>query len=233
MNDARGRSGKRLEIRTRETFREGRAAAVHLAVWCARQALDVPLERCIACSDCTLTELPSGNGDGFVVCIGSDDDDRAARQPQLGFAAQGSGAGDRITVAAIMVTRVVCVAPDLGLRTLERLFVDEGVDAMPVVDDRGFPLGIASKSDLVRWHDRRPLPADRSTYIVADIMKTCPHCVPASTSIARAAAFMAFENVQALPVVSALGDVIGIVTAADVLAWFARSYGYVLGNARP
>lgn len=199
-----------------------------MGVWCPRQAIDVPLEHCLACEDCTLVKLPCGDDDGFVVCADPDDE---VGHPQASPTAPASGSGDRITVSAIMTTRVVCVAPDLGVHALERSFVDEGICSAPVVDDHGLPLGVVSGADLVRWHSRCSVP-DGATAKVEDIMTPCPLCIRANVSIARAAAFMAFEDIETMPVVGARGEVVGVVTAKDVLGWFARSHGYVLGNGR-
>ncbi len=164
MNDARGRTVKRLDIHVRESLGRGSASGGHLTVWCPWQSHDVPLEHCVACSGCTLIKLPCSDNEGFILCDG---EEQHPREPQSSAAAPAFGSAERVRVTAIMTGRF----------------------------------------------DVRTSPA---------------RCIPANTSIARAAAVMASENVESLPVVGALGEVVGVVTVKDVLGWFARSHGYVL-----
>jgi CBS domain-containing protein len=44
---------------------------------------------------------------------------------------------------------------------------------------------------------------------------------------------MAFEGVHRLPVVSDGGEVVGILSALDVLRWFGRRAGYLIPPSRP
>jgi CBS-domain-containing membrane protein len=195
--------------------------------------MDVSLVRCVVCPDCTSVKLPANGDDAFVVCSESDVEEGAdaARQPHPAFFVPARDSADRTTVAAVMTTHVVCVAPDLKLAVLERLFVDEGLTDIPVVDAAGLPLGVVSKNELLRWQERLPPRAERPTGTVADIMTSCAVHITTSFSIARAAALMSFENLESVIVVSASDEVVGIVRASDLLGWFARIHGYVLGTS--
>lgn len=57
---------------------------------------------------------------------------------------------DDTPVSATMTRHVVCVRPDLSIEALASLFVERGFSGVPVVDAAGFPLGVVSKTDLVR-----------------------------------------------------------------------------------
>jgi len=50
----------------------------------------------------------------------------------------------------IMTKSVVSVHPDTPLREVARLMLDKAITAVPVVDDKGAPIGIVSEGDLIR-----------------------------------------------------------------------------------
>jgi len=49
-----------------------------------------------------------------------------------------------------MQTRVVSVSPDAPLRTVQRVFVEEGIHGAPVVDEEGTVVGVVTSTDLLR-----------------------------------------------------------------------------------
>ncbi len=152
------------------------------------------------------------------------------------------------TVADIMTRKVVVVHADLPIERLILLLVDEGIQAVPVVDAQHRPIGVASKSDLVfddyEWAELRDetfwlqrvakLPqgavAEGDLYLeellrsrtVADIMTDEPLTVREGTPIPEAAQLMFEKHVHGCPVVDADGVVIGMVTSMDVMGWVAR-----------
>ena len=50
----------------------------------------------------------------------------------------------------VMSKPVVSVHPDTPLREIARLLIDKGISAVPVVDDKGAPIGMVSEGDLIR-----------------------------------------------------------------------------------
>jgi CBS domain-containing protein len=52
------------------------------------------------------------------------------------------------------------------------------------------------------------------------------------SNIGQAASLMAFEGVHCLPVVADRGEVVGVVSALDILRWFGRHSGYLIPAAR-
>jgi CBS domain-containing protein len=54
------------------------------------------------------------------------------------------------TIADIMQTSIVSVAPHDPLHDVQRLFFEEGIQAAPVVDDQAKLLGIVTSTDLLR-----------------------------------------------------------------------------------
>jgi CBS domain-containing protein len=129
-------------------------------------------------------------------------------------------------VAEIMTPHVLCVRAELGAEAAGRVLLEKGLGGAPVVDAMGRPIGIVSRTDVLRWatQERTSLPAAT----VADVMTPVTFSLPANESVAKAAALMVFEHVHRLPVLAPSGEVIGIVSSHDVMRWLARSSGYVV-----
>jgi CBS-domain-containing membrane protein len=133
---------------------------------------------------------------------------------------------DLTPVSEIMSGTVVHVKPDLGLDALEELLLSHSISGAPVVDDHGRPIGIVSKTDLLRRNGSATGP--RAT--VRDVMMRTAYCLGENEPIARAAGLMAFEGVHRVPIVDHNGAVIGVVSPLDVMRWLARQHGYPIGN---
>ena len=78
-----------------------------------------------------------------------------------------------IPVSRVMVENPLCVTPELSGALARLLMLVESVGALPVVDDVGRPIGILSKTDIVR----RGAP-ERSSDSEAD---EAPLCRPSSS----------------------------------------------------
>jgi len=152
-------------------------------------------------------------------------------------------AADRVAIAEVMQRDVTCVTRDVSVEALTGLFIERGISAVPVVDDDGFPIGIVSKTDLVRerWEDgdtvvaSAPPPpgvlggmheADVARALVADVMMPLTYTLCEDDPLSRAAAVMDVERVHHLPVVAADGRVVGILSSLDFVHWVAAQSGY-------
>ena len=97
-----------------------------------------------------------------------------------------------------------------------------------MVDDLGRPIGVVSKSDLVRdmrqnrSHERKPTAADLMTRQVIWFPKEAP--------IASAAAVMAAERIHRALVLADDRRVIGIVSSFDLLRYLAKAAGFSLDD---
>jgi len=100
----------------------------------------------------------------------------------------------------------------------------KGFSGAPVVDDRGVPIGIISKSDLVR--DQFLLGGGNKR--VSEVMMPAAFTLPETASIYEAAALMAERHVHRVPVVAEDGRVVGIVSSLDVLRFVAGENGYLI-----
>ncbi len=81
-------------------------------------------------------------------------------------------AADRARIGEIMTRGAVTVRADNSLEQLVALFLEQGISRVPVVDDDGRAIGIASKTDLVIDQYERAIP--RSARLVqAGAAATC------------------------------------------------------------
>jgi CBS domain-containing protein len=194
-----------------------------LSVYCPLRSESVPLEECERCSFCEGVHYDDGEGRAFIRCRPT----RAASRPATVWTRRPRKAvptaADLTPLSSVMTADVVCVTPDLGLTALTTLLVERGFSGAPVVDAEGRPLGVVSKTDLLR----EPL-TSRGT--VGDVMMPLAFTLPETASLSQAAALMVEEGVHRLPVVSSEGKVIGLLSSFDVMRWIARESGY--GAAR-
>jgi CBS domain-containing protein len=124
----------------------------------------------------------------------------------------------------IMTASVVCVRRDVGVDAVAQLLREHGIDAVPVVDDKGRPIGIVTKTDLFR---EMQLAADRPL-TAGELMTRHVLWLPPEAAIASAAALMAAERIHHAIVLGADRRVFGIVSSIDLLGWLARKAGFVL-----
>jgi CBS domain-containing protein len=115
------------------------------------------------------------------------------------------------------------------------IFLDRAIGAVPVVDDDGFPVGLVSKTDLVRhryqnldgdWVDPPPVddgfhaaPADATS--VQELMNPLAYTLRDHAPIADAAALMTIEHIHHLPVVGGDGRVVGMLSTFDFARWLS------------
>jgi CBS domain-containing protein len=124
-----------------------------------------------------------------------------------------------------MTHEVVCVAPDVPLEALIALMIERGISGVPVVNERGLPIGIVSKTDIVR-HRYENGETESGETLACDLMIPIAHTLLEGASLSHAAALMAWEGIHRLPICSERGDVVGILSALDIVRWISRGEGY-------
>lgn len=158
------------------------------------------------------------------------------------------------TLEQVMHRDVLCVRPELAVESLGALFLERSISGAPVVDEEGRPIGVVSKTDIVRlmldgWAEtadtkERPIAQTRQGVkydlgsgfhlergphaTVSDIMTPMVISLPADAKVSQAAALMAYEGIHRLVVVDVNGRVVGLLSALDVLGGYARRCGYVV-----
>lgn len=148
------------------------------------------------------------------------------------------------TVASIMSREVLTVRPDTSLEAVTELLLERQISGVPVVDEEHKPLGIVSKTDLVRTqHDRQDSSEEEAPKVswrrgisyppgpgyhvhpegatAGDVMSKNVVVVSEGASVQEAAKLMLRSGFHRLPVVSTTGSVVGLITATDVLVWVA------------
>jgi CBS domain-containing protein len=218
---------------------DGQTADFH-RVRCPVHAGTVTLEQCLSCPESGgVAPDPTGRIE-YASC----------RHTGAGAAARREDFGtvmDHTPVSAVMTGDVFAVQADVSLEALTDVLLERGIGGAPVVDERGRPVGVVSKTDLLeqrfvagdtgeamargsqvsRGHYRvelgpgihaEPLPYDS----VADAMTRAVTTLPENAPVARAAAMMVTQGIHRVLIVSDDGKLSGIVTASDIMRWLAR-----------
>ena len=218
----------------------GEDPAVTFGVFCPAQEATVPAERCAECG--FLTRFPDhATAPGATIeCTppGMHAQTSARSSPRIDM----DEAAARTPLGEILRHRVVCVTPDTSVETMMSLMIEHGLESFPVVDAAWKLVGIVSKADIVRVHFADDTGEDapnanagieRGFHVergagetVADLMTPAVHSLPEDARLAHAVSLMAAESIHQVPVLSADGAVVGVVTSLDCLRWMSRQMGY-------
>ena len=144
-------------------------------------------------------------------------------------------------VRDVMTTRVVAVRKNATFKEMAALLTEYRVSAFPVLDDEGKVIGVVSEADLLSkealvadmgsqaawlgriagspYHDEF---AKAAAVTAADLMTKPPVVVTPDEPVTSAARLMYHGRVKRLPVVGEKGQLIGIISRADVLSVYSR-----------
>ncbi len=147
----------------------------------------------------------------------------------------------RTKVRDVMTTRVVAVRGNATFKDLATLLTEYRVSAFPVLDNDGKVIGVVSEADMLSkealvaamgvqaarlgriagspHHDEF---AKAAAVTAADLMTKPPVVVTPDEPVASAARLMYHGRVKRLPVVGEKGQLVGIVSRADVLSVYSR-----------
>jgi CBS domain-containing protein len=238
-----------LPIHVTRTLRPDAESTNWFSVPCQRRDASVALSQCIDCGQCAGVHIGPNTDEAFLRCLWTGESDSAREEPIGG----GLERPDRVSVASIMSTDTICVDQNLSLEALIQLFLQHGISGAPVVDEKGRPLGVVSKTDLLRDEhenaglfereaetfqpDGGALEPGHGLHLeavregkVRDIMTPITFTLAENATVARAAALMAYERVHRVPVLSQAGRVIGVVSALDIARWVARESGFCVAR---
>jgi CBS-domain-containing membrane protein len=182
---------------------------------CPRRNTATALEDCLSCDRLVKLEGAS-TGNQHLVC--------ATVAPNCASAAPG-------TVGALMSHDVVCIAPDVTFETVVGLLRQYRVGALPVVDDDGAPIGIVSKTDVIRVVGEGRVHSELDTFDVdhaappvrsaRDLMTPIVVALRESDDVAIAASRLRRDKIHHAPVVGELGNIVGLLSTLDLLAALA------------
>jgi len=221
-----------LEIRVRQTLAADGTTSSYSTVFCPRQMRTVRVNECVDCDEYIGLSFDREEQSGLVHCYESSAP--TARQSLRRFLARGEREGlfrklhqraDSTPVSRIMSLNVQCVTEDVRLPALASCLLDGGYSGAPVVDREGKPIGVVSKTDLLR---NGVTPEGR----VKDIMTSISFTLHEDQPVSKASALMAYEGIHRLPVVDTAGKVVGLLSSLDVLHWLACKTGNTIPAPR-
>jgi CBS-domain-containing membrane protein len=124
-----------------------------------------------------------------------------------------------VPITAVMSRTVICARPDLSVPALAQLFLDEHIGCIPIIDERGRPQGIVTKSDVVGQLSDALWPLRTAREVMMPLALTLDE----RATLAHAASLMTLEDLHHVMVVSCSGALIGIVSAKDVVRWLVQN----------
>jgi CBS domain-containing protein len=144
-----------------------------------------------------------------------------------------------VKVKDVMTKSVRTVRPDMTLKEAAALMAEHAISGLPVVDPGGRVVGVLSERDILFKEagsaPRRPFldrvlslpPSEREAKLAAENVgeaMTAPALtIGPARPLTKAASMMIEEGVKRLPVVDEAGNLLGIVTRADLVRAFVRS----------
>jgi CBS domain-containing protein len=144
---------------------------------------------------------------------------------------------DAETAADLMTPNPVAIRQGANLREAANLLTEQNVSAVPVLDDAGSPVGVLSRTDVVRYFRDKAVghsPAaegsgavfpsgGRAGPSVREVMTPAFLSVPPATpAVEVVAQLLGLGNVHRLFVVDDAGALVGVVSARDVLRRLRR-----------
>lgn len=198
-----------LPVRSRRTVTGSDAPTSASLVTCPRERASVGLERCRECERYEGTRRVDGQTH-VSCCV-------AAPQTQPPPRKRLPDPADLVTVGSLLSPEVVCLALSLTVADATVAMLARNLSGAPVVDENGRPVGILTRSDVLRAAPSTP---------VVDAMMPVAFGIAEADSLARAAALMATENIHHIIVLGDHGRVVGLLTALDVTRWLARQAGF-------
>lgn len=127
---------------------------------------------------------------------------------------------NQVPITEIMTRDLVCARDDLPLPELVKLVLRGHIGCVPIVDERGHPRGMVTKTDLVEML-LRPDTIAGST--AADVMMPLAIVLDEQATVAHCASMMALEDFHHVMIVSCSGALIGIVSSQDIVRWLVAN----------
>ncbi|HZO16307.1 MAG TPA: CBS domain-containing protein, partial [Polyangiaceae bacterium] len=140
-------------------------------------------------------------------------------------------AAAQVELRHVMSRELVCARPDLDIDAVVGLMVQNHLGCIPVVDTDRRPIGMITKFDIVEQLHAclsssgrgTPLPADLSPRSADEAMMPIALTLPETASLAHAASLMTCEDLHHVLVVSATGELVGVVSSKDIVTWLVRN----------
>jgi CBS domain-containing protein len=204
-------------------------------VACQRQGGEVLFSECQSCEHGTVVRLKGGE-QPYVICPG-----RAGAPPALSL-------WPRQTVREVMKP-VMAVREGLSIEALVRTLIDDDVNAAPVVDELGRPVGVVARVnvafDEIGWDALRDaalsswppgterydaIEGEDELYLhdllrsrtVGDVMTRNVVCISPELTVSAAAEVMAKNGLPYAAVLDEEGRPVGMLSAFDLARWLGQ-----------
>jgi len=116
-------------------------------------------------------------------------------------------------VREIMTADPACCAPDTALKDAARLMADQDCGELPVVDDRGRPVGVVTDRDIACRGVAQGKGAEAP---VREVMSSPVVTVTPETSLEDCCRTLEENQIRRVPVVDRSGACCGMVSQADI-----------------
>ena len=223
-----------LPVRTNRVGGGDSAPEIRRSVYCPFETRTKTIDECTPCEFC---DGSAKDGAGRVTSLLCERGvDEVPRGPAL-------------PIAALLPAESLCLRPDTTVEEAERAFAELRLAGAAVVDADGKAIGVVTRTDLLRARSddaddhEEPKPmlrgrrglaidpgagfhAEHEPKRVRDVMTPRALTLPESAPAAKAAALMAWETIHLVPVTGVDGSVTGVLSALDLLRWYANESGF-------
>lgn len=212
----------RLPVRVRSTeLGEGERLEGH-TVHCPISRGARPLQHCLTCSRYVGLEVEPGQTPKLQCHVPA-----STAEPRRLASTDLPQTLERTWVREVMTANVTCVDSELGLAQVAAVLDENRLHSAPVVEDQGALIGVISRTDVLGGGlppggVSHGLPFARSGLIVDDVMTTTVATLNENASLTAAVRLFAHTGLHRVPVVSDEGEVVGVLSIADLMRWLAK-----------
>ena len=215
-----GPGAANLQVRTRRIRSGGGSTVTEFLIDCPVRRSSIPAHACDQCEDSLGVAAGDGHAPSAVACT--------KLWPEAGAAEAAATLRDALGCTSVLRAAsrdVMCVASDLPLRQLAGAHGCSCLNGATVVDDGLRPIGMITKTDLMRREleviddDGDPPPGVCGT--VKDAMTAGVTTIAERASLLDATSLMADRGVFRLAITGGEGQIVGVITAIDVLRWLS------------
>lgn len=206
-------------IRIRRVFAKT-GEAVFPMVWCQRDADSRRASDCLNCRAFAGLSYDSLGGAQEVNVFCEVEPPMATTEPPTM-----PPVAHRVPIAQLIDRDLICVRPEVSVRRAMAIMLSHDLDCVPVVDDKGLPLGLFTKTRaLALCHESmeqtdRAERRDQLDREVGPNTPPSPLLVSPLTPIADVITKMGRSDVDHVLVVCRDGCLIGVLGSRDLLAW--------------
>ena len=139
-------------------------------------------------------------------------------------------------VSSYMTRQVVSIPPNMGIREAFFKMRENSIRHLPIVDETNRLIGIISDRELRRpnWvdeaHDISHVYYLDNSMLVSDVMITNVHVLHTYDTLKKAVSLLLDKQIGAVPVLDKNTDLVGMLSAIDLLRALQDGIGQELNN---